>query len=279
MCQDCGCEAATHLISQRVLGRNQLKGAQLRSLLNPQLNPHLSPHLSSLGPSPLEESKPSSRKIEMGKAIVQKNTEKAQLNRQWFQEHRMPVINMMSAPGSGKTYLLEKTVEAFAGRLNFAILAGDQEMSYDADRLRKVGAQVKQINTLSSCHLNAEHIEAERDGFISADTQLLVIENVGNLVCPAAFDLGESHKVALLSTTEGEDKPSKYPLLFHEADLIVVTKMDLVPYLEWSQAVCQQHIRNVNSKAPVLYLSAKTGDGMAAWFQYLDNLCLAAPAS
>lgn len=260
MCQDCGCEIATDLISRKILGVPQVQQVQKLQISQEVFS------------EDRNRSTPVSRRIEMGQAIVEKNIQQAELNRMWFRAHQIPVINMMSAPGSGKTYLLEKTVQALADSLDFAILTGDQEMSYDADRLKRVGARVKQINTLSSCHLNAQHIEAELQGFVGERSQLLVIENVGNLVCPAAFDLGESHKVAVLSTTEGEDKPSKYPLLFHEADLIIVSKMDLVPYLDWTQEVCQQHIRKVNPNAPIFYLSAKTGEGMEAWLKYVQTL-------
>ncbi len=220
-----------------------------------------------------EESLPyeKSRRIKMEHAILSKNNFIAANNRKWFTEHNVRALNMISSPGSGKTLLLEKTVVAMKDRIRMSILTGDQEMDFDAQRLAKYGASVKQLNTRSSCHLEASMIHRELDQFVKNDLNLLVIENVGNLVCPAAFDLGEHEKIALLSTTEGEDKPSKYPLLFHEATVIIVTKMDLVPHLDWNQNLCEKHIRKVNRLAPIIYLSAKSGEGLNAWLSYLQQ--------
>ena len=169
--------------------------------------------------------------------------------------------------------LLERTAERLrslnGSPVRLAILTGDQERDFDARRLRAAGAEVKQLNTASACHLDAEMIRKELGGFVRPDLTHLVIENVGNLVCPAAFDLGENEKVALLSTTEGEDKPSKYPLLFHEASLILITKTDLIPHLDWSYEACERHVRSVNSRAPILRISARSGEGMDAWLDFL----------
>jgi hydrogenase nickel incorporation protein HypB len=176
---------------------------------------------------------------------------------------------LISAPGSGKTLLLEKTVARLGRNSRVVILTGDQEEEFDAQRLRAVGAEVRQLNTGSSCHLDASMIERELGGFVRPVPQLLIIENVGNLVCPAAFYLGETMKVALLSSTEGEDKPSKYPLLFREAGVVVLTKMDLAPHLDWDVALCEKHIRRVNASAPILRLSARTGEGLEPWLAFL----------
>jgi hydrogenase nickel incorporation protein HypB len=208
-------------------------------------------------------------KISLEERVLAKNDQAAEKNRAWLREHGMKAINMISSPGAGKTYLLEKTLERLVAKNKITILTGDLEKDYDASRLAAKGGKVKQLNTISSCHLDASMIARELGTFVEPDTKLLVIENVGNLVCPAAFDLGEHEKVALLSTTEGEDKPSKYPLLFHTASLIVITKTDLIPYLDWSLEKCITHIRNVNPTAPILELSAKTGEGMDAWIDYL----------
>jgi len=181
------------------------------------------------------------------------------------------VLNLISAPGSGKTLLLEKTVARVGRKLGVVILTGDQEHEFDAQRLKAAGAEVRQLNTGSSCHLDASMIERELGAYVRPAPQLLIIENVGNLVCPAAFDLGETTKVALLSSTEGEDKPSKYPLLFREAGLVVLTKMDLVPHLDWDAALCERHIRRVNSSVPILRLSARTGEGLEPWLDFLSS--------
>ncbi|HPI40322.1 MAG TPA: hydrogenase nickel incorporation protein HypB [Pseudobdellovibrionaceae bacterium] len=254
MCRDCGCEIANKLA----------RGT------TPPTSLSLSLPMIRLEPQTLMPPQ-TSRHISLEQAVLEKNDLLAQENRKWFQKNNVRVLNLISSPGSGKTYLLEKTAEALKDKIAMSILAGDQEKDYDAQRLTAKGARVKQLNTLSSCHLDASMIHHEIQKFIDPQTQLLIIENVGNLVCPAAFDLGENEKIALLSTTEGEDKPSKYPLLFHEASLIIITKMDLVPYLDWNLDKCLQHIRKVNSHAPILQLSAKTGVGLSDWFSFLQK--------
>lgn len=244
MCRDCGCEEASRE------HKLWLKGRPLRPA-HPENIPMLP------------------RRILMEQAVLAKNIQIAAENRRWFTANRIRVLNLMSSPGSGKTLLLEKTVQQLAGRMKMAILAGDQSQDYDAQRLKRAGAEVLQLNTGNSCHLDAGTIQKQLGSFVQPGLDLLVIENVGNLVCPAAFDLGESEKIALLSATEGEDKPSKYPLLFHEASLIVLTKIDLIPHLDWSLELCEKHIRKVNARAPVLKLSARTGEGLGSWIDFL----------
>jgi hydrogenase nickel incorporation protein HypB len=203
--------------------------------------------------------------------VLKKNNHIAHQNHHWFHDHGVTAINLMSSPGSGKTALLERTSREFQESA-FSILVGDQQTDNDATRLQLSGARVRQITTHSSCHLDASMIEKELD-FIKE--KLLIIENVGNLVCPSAFDLGESKKVALLSTTEGEDKPEKYPVLFHKADLIIITKSDLIPYLDWDETKCLDSIHKVNPKARVIKLSSKTGEGMKLWYDFLrECLCV-----
>jgi hydrogenase nickel incorporation protein HypB len=243
VCLDCGCETANKLANAKYVFQSKNK---------PQIIGEL-------------------RRISLEHAVLAKNNEVASENRKWFENHKIKVINLISSPGSGKTLLLEKTVENLKNDLKMSILVGDQEKDFDAMRLKAKGAKVKQLNTLSSCHLDSAMISKELDTFVTPDLDLLIIENVGNLVCPAAFDLGESFKVALLSTPEGEEKPSKYPLLFHEAALIVITKIDLKPHLDWNQELCEEHIRKVNAKAPIIYLSSKTGEGMDHWVQFLKS--------
>jgi len=204
--------------------------------------------------------------------ILKKNNHMAQHNQHWFRDHHVSAINLMSSPGAGKTALLEKTISALSSEINFSILVGDQQTDNDATRLQLVGGKVRQITTHSSCHLDATMIDKELNDFVTPDLDLLFIENVGNLVCPAAFDLGENERVALLSTPEGEDKPIKYPVLFNKASLIILTKMDLVPYLEWDEKKCIEYIRKVNPTAKIIKLSAKTGEGMHEWINYLRKL-------
>jgi hydrogenase nickel incorporation protein HypB len=181
-------------------------------------------------------------------------------------------INLISSPGSGKTLLLEKTLEALNGKIKCAVITGDQQTDNDAQRLADKGAKIYQIETKTSCHLNAEQVATALPEGLEEGTQLLFIENVGNMVCPTAFELGEHFKVALLSTPEGEDKPEKYPVLFATAKLALLTKMDLAELLDWDLKACQRSIQSVHPGMMTLKLSAKTGDGMEAWLDYLASL-------
>ncbi|HAZ14209.1 MAG: hydrogenase accessory protein HypB [Bdellovibrionales bacterium GWA2_49_15] len=212
-----------------------------------------------------------SKVLHLERQVLSKNSQLAEQNRLWFKKHSMRAINMMSSPGSGKTTLLEKTTQAFCSFGKMAILVGDLQTELDAERLRTVGARALQINTGQGCHLDAAMIAGHLGKFIAGDERLLMIENVGNLVCPSAYDLGEQHKVALLSVTEGEDKPLKYPALFHQADLIVITKMDLVAFVPWSQAKAMDAILKVNPRAKIIRLSAHSGEGMDEWLQWLKE--------
>lgn len=242
MCKDCGCQEGNKRIYFGVM--------------NPA-HSHLRDNI---------------KKITLASNVLAKNDRLADSNRAWFKKHSIKTINMMSSPGAGKTLLLEKTLAAFPTTKKITIITGDQEESFDADRLEGRGATVKQLNTYSSCHLDAQMISHELGESVNESTDLLVIENVGNLVCPAAFDLGEDKKIALLSTTEGEDKPSKYPVLFHSASVIIITKLDLIPHLDWNLEKCISHIRKINPTSPIIKLSAKSGEGMNEWVNYLNNL-------
>jgi hydrogenase nickel incorporation protein HypB len=204
--------------------------------------------------------------------VLSENDERAAANRAWLAAHGVVAINLISSPGTGKTYLLERTLERLRGRVPCAVITGDQCTDHDARRLAGKGAVVRQIETVSSCHLDAARVGRLLPEVAGDGAKLLFIENVGNLVCPAAFDLGETFKVALLSTTEGEDKPVKYPALFGMAPVVVLTKMDLVPHLDWSLAKCRDYLRKIRPGVFVFELSARTGQGMDGWIEYLANL-------
>jgi hydrogenase nickel incorporation protein HypB len=213
-----------------------------------------------------------SRTLTIEKNVLSHNQDIANENRKWLAEKGVMCVNIISSPGSGKTTLLEKTLEALNGLLKCAVIVGDQQTDNDAKRLEGKGAKVMQIETYTLCHLNAEQIQKALPEFVEDDTKLLFIENVGNLVCPAAFDLGENFKIALLSTTEGEDKAVKYPVLFSGSQIVVLTKTDLVPHLDWDMAECRKNIRKIHPGVFIFELSAKTGEGMTAWIDYLKNL-------
>lgn len=212
------------------------------------------------------------RVVELERKVLEKNDSFADENRRFFEERGIVVVNIISSPGSGKTMLLEKTLDRLNGKIPCAVIVGDIQSDNDAKRLQGKGAKVFQIETKSSCHLNAEQIAKFLPKVIDENTKILFIENVGNLVCPAAFDLGESFKIALLSIPEGEDKPVKYPVIFSNAKLVIITKNDLLPYIDCDVKKMRKFIRQNNPGVFIFELSAKTGEGMDAWIEYLAKL-------
>lgn len=209
------------------------------------------------------------RMVRIEQDILARNNAYAAENRRWFAEHGIFAVNLVSSPGSGKTTLLVKTIAALQGEVPVAVIEGDQQTSMDADRIRATGAAAIQVNTGKGCHLDAHMIAHALQRLNPPDDSLLMIENVGNLVCPASFDLGEAHKVVILSVTEGEDKPLKYPDMFHAADLMLLNKADLLPYLSFDVARCLEYARRINPRLEVIELSAASGEGMQAWLDWL----------
>ncbi|WP_278667124.1 hydrogenase nickel incorporation protein HypB [Acidithiobacillus ferriphilus] len=211
------------------------------------------------------------RMLRIEQDILAKNQRYADANRQHLAARGIFALNLVSSPGSGKTTLLVRTVEALQHRLPVAVIEGDQQTDRDAERIRATGVAALQINTGKGCHLDAHMVGHALEQLQPAAGGLLFIENVGNLVCPAAFDLGEAHKVVVLSVTEGEDKPLKYPDMFHAADLMLLNKVDLLPYLEFDVDACIGYARRINPKLAVLQVSATRGDGMAAWLNWIED--------
>lgn len=208
--------------------------------------------------------------IELEADVLAKNARAAAHNRGWFEGRGVLVLNMMSSPGSGKTTLLEKTLGTLlATSKDVFVLEGDQETTRDADRIRATGARALQINTGKGCHLEADMVMRGASALEPPPGSLLFIENVGNLVCPALFDLGEAARVVLFSVTEGEDKPLKYPHMFRAADLVLLTKVDLLPHLDFDMAAARKAIDTVKPKTPVLEVSARSGTGMPEWLQWV----------
>jgi hydrogenase nickel incorporation protein HypB len=175
----------------------------------------------------------------------------------------------VSSPGSGKTTLLTRTIDDLKAELPLAVIEGDQQTSNDAERIRATGVKALQVNTGKGCHLDGHMVGHALEALAPDEQSVLFIENVGNLVCPAAFDLGEAHKVVILSVTEGEDKPIKYPDMFHAADLMLLNKVDLLPYLEFDVDRCIEYARRVNPSIKVLQVSATSGEGMDRWYQWI----------
>jgi len=211
------------------------------------------------------------RRVAVEEAILAKNDAYAAANRALLEERAGLALNLVSSPGSGKTTLLVRTIAALGGDLAIAVIEGDQQTSQDADRIRATGVPAVQINTGKGCHLDAHMVGHALQELAPAANGIVFIENVGNLVCPAPFDLGEAHKVVILSVTEGEDKPLKYPDMFAAADLMVINKVDLLPYVEFDVVRCVEYARRCNHAIEVLQLSATTGAGMDGWLAWLDR--------
>jgi hydrogenase nickel incorporation protein HypB len=207
------------------------------------------------------------------KSLLSENDHQAQHNRQHFDQHGVLTINLMSSPGSGKTALLEATIELLKeSGLSIAVIEGDLETENDAERIRAHGVPAIQITTGSACHLDAHMVHDALHQLDLTGVDILFIENVGNLVCPASFDLGHHHNITLLSTTEGDDKPAKYPVMFRAADLMLITKCDLLQVLDdFSVEKAERYLRELASSAPVLSISAKSGEGMTLWLAWLQE--------
>ncbi|MES9945889.1 MAG: hydrogenase nickel incorporation protein HypB [Candidatus Thiodiazotropha sp.] len=210
-----------------------------------------------------------SRMVQIEQDILSKNNQYAAANRHYFHQHGILSLNLVSSPGSGKTTLLTRTIDDLQAQYGISVIEGDQQTANDAERIRATGAKALQINTGKGCHLDGHMVGHALESLKPEQGSLLFIENVGNLVCPAAFDLGEAHKVAILSVTEGEDKPIKYPDMFHAADLMLLNKIDLLPHLDFDVQRCIDYAQRINPKIKVLQLSAKTGEGMQGWYQWI----------
>ncbi len=209
------------------------------------------------------------RMVQIEEDILSKNNGYAHANRRWFAERGILALNLVSSPGSGKTTLLARTIGDLRDELDMAVIEGDQQTANDAERIRETGVRALQINTGKGCHLDGHMVGHALETLRPENNSVLFIENVGNLVCPAAFDLGEAHKVAILSVTEGEDKPLKYPDMFHAAGLMLLNKVDLLPYLQFDVERCIGYARRVNPAIRVLPVSATSGEGMADWYRWL----------
>ena len=203
--------------------------------------------------------------------ILAKNNRLADGNRRLFADKGIFALNLVSSPGSGKTTILERTLRDLSGHIRSAVIEGDQQTDNDARRIAATGVAVKQINTGAGCHLDAHMVGHALEELPVDALDILFIENVGNLVCPAAFDLGEAHKVAVLSVTEGEDKPLKYPQMFHAASVMLLNKIDLLPYLDFDVEKCLEMARRVSPGIRIFQLSARTGEGMADWYEWLKQ--------
>jgi hydrogenase nickel incorporation protein HypB len=212
-----------------------------------------------------------SRLIQLEQDILSKNNSYADANRRYFAEHGIFALNLVSSPGSGKTSLLVETLKRLGKTRSCYVIEGDQQTTNDADRIRETGVPALQINTGKGCHLDGHMIGHAVERLAPKDGAYVFIENVGNLVCPAAFDLGEAHKVAILSVTEGEDKPLKYPDMFAAADVMVLNKTDLLPYVDFDVGIAIENARGINQDIKMLTVSARSGDGLEDWIDWIGT--------
>lgn len=217
-----------------------------------------------------EQTQPQS-KVSVVTKILSANDQAAADNRAHLAERGIFSVNIMASPGAGKTTLLLATIDALNGRTRVGVIEGDVASQVDADKIAETGAPVVQINTGGGCHLDAPMVHQALQTLPLEDLDVVFIENVGNLICPVSFDLGQSTKVALISVPEGHDKPYKYPAIFEAVDLIVVTKSDLMPYLDFDLDAFRELVHGLNPDAPVITLSAQTGEGMGAWLNWLEE--------
>lgn len=245
MCDTCGCESE-HEATIRRPGEQQH---------HPEHHTHDYPHRHV---------------VEVNKNLLHDNDLMAERNRGYFEAKNILAINLVSSPGSGKTTLLEKTIAALKKELSFYVIAGDQQTSNDANRIQQTGVQVIQVNTGTGCHLDANMVHSAVKKLNPSDQALVMIENVGNLVCPALFDLGETHRIVIISVTEGEDKPLKYPHMFASSHICIVNKTDLLPYLTFHMDQLRDNIKLVNPHLEIFELSAETGEGLKPWLDWLE---------
>lgn len=241
MCATCGCDSI-----------NPLPGSE-----HGHTHDHAHPHSTTIIPAEQD--------------ILHHNNLLAQRNRGYLDAKNILAINMVSSPGSGKTSLLERTLKDLKGEMDFYVIEGDQQTSLDADRIHATGTKVVQINTGKGCHLDAHMILHALQGMKPKENSVLFIENVGNLVCPAGFDLGEKERVVIMSVTEGEDKPLKYPEMFHSSTLCIINKTDLLPYVPFDIEKAKTYAKRVNHQLDIIELSCGSGEGLAGWYEWLKS--------
>lgn len=212
------------------------------------------------------------RRIEIEKDVLYKNSLLAERNRGYFQARNILTLNLVSSPGSGKTSILERTINELSKDITFSVIEGDQQTMNDANRIKSTGVPVIQVNTGSGCHLDADMVSNALKQLKIADNSILMIENVGNLICPALFDLGEDYRAVIISVTEGEDKPLKYPYMFRSSNLCIINKIDLLPYVEFDIEKTREYALRVNPQLQFIEFSAKTGQGMDKWYNWLKKM-------
>jgi hydrogenase nickel incorporation protein HypB len=263
MCATCGCgqdEVRVSPVLQAGGTSDVVIGREPDGLSRSHGHPHHHAHDE-------DEDHPHTHTLDLEQAVLSHNDHLAEHNRAWLRRNRIRAVNLMSSPGAGKTSLLERTIKE--GPAAISVIEGDQETRFDAERIRSAGARAVQINTGAGCHLDATMVERALQQLEPPPGSLVFVENVGNLVCPALFDLGENRRVVVISVTEGDDKPLKYPHMFAAADLVVVNKTDLLPYVDFDLGRCEADARKLNPGLEVLPLSVRTGANLDTWYSWL----------
>jgi len=278
MCDTCGCSEPGNEITFRKPGEEKLGENGHTHVHSHEHNHdghrHTHDHVHSHGAEhnhDHDHSHSHSREIEVEMDILGKNNLLAERNRGYFEAKNILALNLVSSPGSGKTSLLERTIKGLDKEIKFYVIEGDQQTMNDANRIDKAGAPVVQVNTGNGCHLDSDMINKAVKELNIEDNSVLVIENVGNLVCPSLFDLGEAARIVIISTTEGDDKPIKYPTMFQSSDICIINKTDLLPYVDFDMEKAKQYALQVNHHLKFFELSVKTGDGMDAWYKWLKE--------
>jgi hydrogenase nickel incorporation protein HypB len=218
---------------------------------------------------PENKDHPENKKIDVITKILDQNDKQAESNRKHFDKYGILSINLMSSPGAGKTTLLEKTIELLTDEIRIGVIEGDLETNRDAERIKNKGAPAYQITTGQACHLDAFMVHEGIHNLPLKELDIVFVENVGNLVCPASYDIGTHINVVLLSVPEGDDKPAKYPVMFRSADILLITKIDLLPYFEFDIEKAVEEAKKLNPKVEIIKISAKTGEGIEKWINYL----------
>ncbi len=261
MCSTCGCDQPGGITITKAGSENVSFTPVSQADLSPMAQQHAHTHGHGTD----------SRVIQLEMDILGKNQEQANHNRQHFRERNILALNLVSSPGSGKTALLERTLTDRDANQTFYVIEGDQQTMNDANRIATTGVEAIQINTGKGCHLDAAMIHRALHQLDPKENSVLFIENVGNLVCPALFDLGEDARVAIISVTEGDDKPIKYPDMFASSQLCIINKIDLLPYVNFNVERAKEYARRVNPTIEFLEVSATTGEGMDTWYQWLEQ--------
>ncbi|HRE17031.1 MAG TPA: hydrogenase nickel incorporation protein HypB [Rhodocyclaceae bacterium] len=271
MCTTCGCASGDTKLEDEALHSHEADAPHWYVHADGSAHSHTHDHMHEHSRHAYRPGRPAptSRIVAIEQDILARNDTYADQNRKVFDARNIFALNLVSSPGSGKTTLLVKTIEALRDEIGICVVEGDQQTANDAERIRTTGVPAVQINTGKGCHLDAHMVGHAIERLNPPAHSLFLIENVGNLVCPAAFALGEHHKVAILSVTEGEDKPLKYPDMFRAADVLLLNKCDLLPYLEFDADLAEANARRVNPDILIFRVSATKGEGMAAWLAWL----------